>query len=765
MPSEELRSYTGALRDRLGSLGVDVASLSALTAAAEQLGQLLDAGPGTVSEAAWRSAVAEWENARSAVLGHLGRATLGALTELPVVNDLIGDAGSLATNGINAELDVGPVHVAVRTAMLYLDPPIIPGVELPPVPIGPFQLGSVSATLTPPSSGGGSSLPGGGSLVRLPGPGALERGWGGTLSVPVPPVLVTASAVFSVEGNDPSFLAVLGIQFLPPVQLSFGFALDRVGGILGVNRTLDTDNLTAAVRTGAAGDALFQVRPPEDPGAVAGTLDRLFPRRTGSHVFGPSLKLTWLSLGPAGSMVSLDLAVVVQVPDGRVAILGVSRIGIPGLPGVLNLRLDMLGLIDPVERLVTIDASLVDSHVLGIFEISGDAALRLSWGSQPYVVVSVGGFFPGFDPRPAKLPPLRRVGMSQSVPGIGIEMRVEGYFAVTANTIQLGGRIEVGINVSVLSARGFIEADAILQLRPFRFQARIAAGFSVSAGGFDFASVHLSGQIAGPGPLTVQGSLSISVFLFEISWDETFTIGSGPADALPVSRPLLDVLAEELGKHENLRAATTSDPLVVLRPRPPTPGKALVPPTGTLLVQQRIAPLGIPISRLQGVPLPGTRAAQIPGGGADVRDSFAPGVFLNLTDAELVNRPPFEFLPAGKVLTPPDPALDTFPQAAEERTIEQVVIDTRTGKLTSMSRNSPWLDHAFASSIIDAASAEPALSDRSPVLSATSEAWTALGSGQTYDSASTAHEWARAAHSQAVPSADLTAAVPLGGVL
>ena len=494
------------------------------------------------------------------MLDGLRMATLGTLAGIPLLNELT-HAASFATKGINADLDIGPVHIAARTAVLYVDPPVIPGVDLSPVPIGPFALGAIEASLTPPSSGGGASLPGGGSLVRLPptGGGGLERGWGGAISVPVPPVLVTASAILAVDGSDPSFLAVLGIQFIPPIQLSFGFALDRVGGVVGINRSMDTDALRVAVRTGAAGDVLLQVRPPDDPLAVAGTLDRIFPRRTGVHVIGPSLRLTWLSVGPSGSMVSLDLVVVVQIPDGRVAILGVARIGIPGLPGVLNLRIDMLGLVDPVEKLVSIDASLVDSHVLGVFEIYGDAALRLSWGSEAYVVVSIGGFFPGFDPKPAKLPSLRRVGMAQSVPGSGITLRVEGYFAVTANTVQLGGRFEAGISVAVLDARGFIETDAILQLRPFRFQARIAAGFSVSAGGFDFASVQLSGQISGPGRSWCKGRCRCRCSCS--SWSSTRPSRSAaarPTCFRPPSR-LLEVVAAELAQQRQRALAEHHD--------------------------------------------------------------------------------------------------------------------------------------------------------------------------------------------------------------
>lgn len=767
MDGAELIDFVAGLHERLAEAAVGTADLTAdiaaFRAATEQLAQFLDQSPGTVSPPEWRAAVDDLERTRSRVLGFIAKATAGALADAPLFKSVLGDAEEITTTGLRADLDLGPVHITASSGVLYLMPPKLAGdVELPPIPIGPFLLSAVEATIASPFGDGGPSMPGGGVLVRLSHPDSSDRGWGGRIEVPLPPVQVSATAILAVDGTAPSFLAVLGLQFVPPIQLSFGFSLDRVGGIIGVNRTMRVDELRAAIRTGAAADALFQIRPPSDPAVFAIALDRLFPRNNGSHLVGPSFKLSWLSFGEQGSLLALDLAVIVEVPVGRVAILGSARMGIPNLPAILNLQLDLLGLLDPVEKLVSIDASLVNSHILGIFEVYGDAALRLSWGSQPYVVVSIGGFFPGFDPKPAKLPPIRRIGMSQSVPGGVITLRVEGYVAVTSNSLQMGGRIEAGIDF-LIKAHGFIETDALIQFRPFRFQARIAAGFSVSVAGLSFGSVHLSGQVSGPGPIVIQGSLSISVFLFEISWDQTFTLGSGPADALLPSRPLLDILADELGKKEALRAANTSDPHVVLAPRPPSPGFALVPPTGTLQVVQRTAPLGIPLDRVHGLPLDGKQGARITGSGNDVLDGFTPASFLNLTDAELLNRKSFEDLPAGKVLTPVDPLLTNFPSVAEKRKIHQIVIDTRTGT-TLEDKNASPISLTHLSTMLAASQAEPSLSDPTPVLSAVREQWVEVGTGTMHQSATAAHEFARG-NTVAVSAADLDEPVDLTGVM
>lgn len=303
--------------------------------------------------------------------------------------------------------------------------------------------------------------------------------------------------MLAVIDGQPSFLAILGISFLPPIQLSFGFSLDRVGGIVGVNRHADLDRLRDAVRTGTAGDVLFAVQPPSSPLALVTAADQLFPAQLGTHLVGPSLRLSWLSFGPAGSLISLDLGVVMEIPTGKVIILGVARVAIPGLDFLLNLRLDLLGVIDPPQQLLSVDASLVDSHALGIFQIYGDAAMRFSWGDPGYFVASVGGFYPGFNPEPPKIPALRRVGMSVENPIPIIDLRAEGYFAITSNSIQFGGRLETGIDV-VIQAHGFIQVDAIVQFRPFHFEAQISAGFDVSVDGFSFASVTLSGAISCP---------------------------------------------------------------------------------------------------------------------------------------------------------------------------------------------------------------------------------------------------------------------------
>src|SRR5262249_42576216 len=151
---------------------------------------------------------------------------------------------------------------------------------------GPYQPLGISASIPSPFGGGGG-LPGGGSVLRLPS----GAGFAGLLHIPLGVVAVDASAVLErLPDGTPSFLAVLGVLFAPPIQLSFGFSLDRVGGIVGIHRQANTDALARAIRTGAAGNALFAVTPPASPGALIGDLQQFFHAAFGRHIVGPTLR-------------------------------------------------------------------------------------------------------------------------------------------------------------------------------------------------------------------------------------------------------------------------------------------------------------------------------------------------------------------------------------------------------------------------------------------------------------------------------------------
>src|SRR5213079_789053 len=144
--------------------------------------------------------------------------------------DLASDVGRIGREGIHGGFDLGPVHLEVSSALLVVQPPG----PTPAAAIGPLQVGAIAATMSSPF--GGKGLPGGGSLLRMP-----DGSFGGTLELPLGAVQVSASAIVGLFDGQPSLLAIMGVAFIPPIQLSFGFSLDRVGGIVGVNRHVNSD--------------------------------------------------------------------------------------------------------------------------------------------------------------------------------------------------------------------------------------------------------------------------------------------------------------------------------------------------------------------------------------------------------------------------------------------------------------------------------------------------------------------------------------------
>jgi hypothetical protein len=87
---------------------------------------------------------------------------------------------------------------------------------------------------------------------------------------------------------------------------------------------------------------------------------------------------------------------------------------------------------------VAIDATLHDSRLVR-FPLTGDMALRLSYGDQPAFAFAVGGFNPRFAPPPA-FPALERLTLTLAKDGGNPTIVCQTYLALTSNTAQLGVR-------------------------------------------------------------------------------------------------------------------------------------------------------------------------------------------------------------------------------------------------------------------------------------------------------------------------------------
>lgn len=491
---------------------------------------------------------------------------------------------------------------------------------------------------------------GGGFLALDPAAGRYS----GVLQLKLTFIDIVAFAIYeTIPASAPgpvSFVAVMGVRFPAGIQLGFGFMLTGVGGMIGMNRRANADVLRERLASGAAGNTLFCEDPVRNAPSLLGDLAAFFPASAGGFLVGPTLQIGWMFI------VRLDLGLIIEFPGpSRILIIGSARamIGVSEDLALLFLRMDIFGEINFAESLLAFDAALVNSRALGILKLTGGMAFRLHWGSNPYVVLSIGGFHPRFDPGPLRLPAPARVGGSLDISVVvEIWVRLEMYLAFTSNTLQAGARVEAGMELGPMSARGFFAFDALLQFRPFYFEADFSAGFHVDVFDFSLASVEVSGSISGPGPVVIRGEASVRKLFLKVSASVTFRLGEDNADKPTPVPSLVRALEPELSIVANLRVEG-EDRQVFLKPERAPAAGILLTPKGSLIWEQKRLPLETTIHRLEGVDLGGAHLLRLdpfPGWATSTAtDWFSPGAFtdLDLKASQTLNNTTFQELPSG----------------------------------------------------------------------------------------------------------------------
>ncbi len=673
-------------------------------------------------------------------------AAIADAVPIPAIADLLEDADLVGPQGLELVADVGPLHVEVRSPSVTLvDPHDGSLVVLGPLPPNAF-VAALDAT----------PVEGGGTLVRLP------DGLSGVLTADLGFAQAAALASLREVNGEPSFLAVLAAGFTPGVQLGFGFQLGRVGGVVGINRSLSTDALSLRIADGSAAKVLFPLDIGKDAVATLRAAEDLFRPSVGSIVAGPTFRLSWLEVAGKG-FIAADMGVLVELPGPRrIAIVGVVKAGIDP---VIRLNANVAGVLDFVQERATIDAALVDSGALGIFTVYGDLAFATCWGPVSYTVLSMGGFYPGFRPEPAQLRPLKRLGLALDNPLPGLRLKAEGYVAATSNTLQLGGRLDVGYDAGIASLSGFIGVDALVQFTPFHFHADLAAGLDVRFLGQTFVGVNFSGTLDAPGPMTIAGRLTVETFLKDFHFNDTWTFGSPtPLPAIPPLRAV-DVVAGEVAAR-NLRSLGGADPMVLLAPVEAEGGLAVVTARNGVEWRQHLVPLETPIDRVNGTPTGSTQtvtaALTSPVlSGQDVLDRFAPGSFITLTAAEALNGPTYDDLPAGLKVT--GTSVDGNDVPADNQI--QVLVKVRRETLPLFTPLAGATAFAFSSgalTMVQQRDQAAAVATRDAQVTITPASWMA-GSAQ-HDTQTQAFQAAKVGGGAVLAKADFDKSITLAGI-
>lgn len=594
-----------------------------------------------------------------------------------------GEGGTLTvTASLDASLRLGPVQASV--AGLGLRAEIGAGA-------GAFGAVDVRLGLKPPDGVGlavdAGPVSGGGFLycdaAKGQYAGAVHVEVAGFLSLKAVGLLNTkmpdGSPIRMPDGREGYSLLVIVAGEFPPIQLGFGFTLNGVGGLVGINRTVDVDVLRAGVKTRALDSVMFPPDPVANAPAIIATLSRVFPVAPGRYVFGPMVRLGWGS----PTLLTIDAGLVLELPSPvRLLILGRMRLALPSEQApVVSVNLDVLGVVDVEQGEVSVDATLYDSSVAG-FVLTGDMALRARWKGDTTFALSAGGFHPSFTPPPG-FPALRRMEIALASGG-NPRLSLQAYLALTSNTAQLGARLSVWAEALGFTASGVLSFDALLQFTPFHLRVEVNGAVELRRGDTSVCAITLYVSLTGPAPWRARGRGVVHVLGAEVEVRFDVTVGRAEAPPLPAPVDLADALRTALADPRSWTAQLPprGEGGFTLRDVTLPAGTILAHPLGGLSVTQRVLPLGVALEQAGNAPIAGetrfdlksVRYGTRSGPGTPLTDAFARAQFFRLSDDAKLSAPSFERFEAGRSVVTAALARDDT-AAPRDLTYRTIVVD------------------------------------------------------------------------------------------
>lgn len=504
-------------------------------------------------------------------------------------------------------------------------------------------------------------------LSPVEGGGLIELGdkeYRGALALKFQSIGFSAFGILNTElpGGQPGFSFAASIFGEFNLPLGYGFFLTGLGGIIGINRTIDTGALRDVLYEGRLDNLLFPADPIANAATILDDMAAILPAREGQHVFGPVARIGW----GVPTLVAIKLGVVIEVgSEVRLLILGGLSCELPTPEAALvSLKLSFFGEIDFNAGTISFDATLQGSRIL-TFALSGDVALRTGWAPGIEHIISFGGLHPQF-PRPANLPDLRRISLDFGTNNPRIT--VSGYTAITLNSLQFGADLQLYakgpkiIFVGQLAAEGWAYFNALIIFDPFAFSANLGGGLKLLVDGETVCGLGFDVTLTGPNRFTIDGKVWVTVFGVDIdfairhSWGSPESLPPTIADPAQVLRAALEAVRIE-------PVAATGGGAV--RYLDIDPALAVLDPAGGARLSQNRLPLGVRIERIGEGTIPGgaladirlSRAGQPLTGTTPVTADFVHGHYFQTTQAEKLRATAYDRLKAGVTLA--SPAVDS----------------------------------------------------------------------------------------------------------
>ncbi|KAB2916130.1 MAG: hypothetical protein F9K23_08450 [Bacteroidetes bacterium] len=531
-----------------------------------------------------------------------------------------------------------------------------------------------------------------------------------------------------------SFLAIISVKFTPAVQLGYGFTLNKVGGILGLHRVMDADNIRTGVRDGSMSKVMFPTEPSKNAPAIISQLESYFPTAEGSFVFGPMAEIGW----GTPTLISLELALIIQINPFNIGIAGILKSLLPSAEeALLKLQVAFFGEINIPKKFIKFDASIFDSTLL-TFSLSGDMVVRVFWGDKGGFLISVGGFHPSFTV-PAEMEvkhPVRRLSITL-IDTRNFRIKSETYFAVTSNTVQFGTKVDLFAGFSEFSISGLVQFDALVYFKPkFSFEVDLHASVAAKAFGKKLMGVDVSLHLSGPNNWNARGTGKFEILFidFEIDFNETW--GERKADEEPPAINVYNLFENSIKEKNNWELVYEQHDSTLVSFRKVDSSDLIYLPGSILTFNQRAVPLGVPIDKYgnhkveRQNPVDGkdkfeiTRVelwladvAQITPSTTnfplvleDLKEQFAPGEFFTLSNANdssakaqgFLKAPSFQLYKSGATTQLPDAFVNPYEFSYIRRKslkLQEIYVDSTENDANNIAVVVPEKQESFNNSL------------------------------------------------------------------
>lgn len=559
------------------------------------------------------------------------------------------------------EIELGPLLISINQIGTQLN---VGFPEDRSGDFGPIQVGDFGF-ISPNQIGlkvNGQAITGSGFLSSDP----TNHRYAGILALQLQTIDLTAIGLITTRlpNNKKGFSMLISVStfFNPPIELSFGFNIVAVGGLLGLNRTMNVEALRQKVLNGSIDSVMFPKDVIKNANRIISDLRTIFPPKDKHFVIAPFLRIGW----GTGKLVEVDVAILLEFPfKGRVILLGSVGVYLPTKEKPISqLNIDVIGDFNIAAEYIQVEGRLRKGSHIATIALSGGFAFVLSWDKRPQFLFSVGGYHPRYK-KPARFPEIPRLtAIIQK--GDKLTLTCACYQAITSNSFQVGFRADLMLRYKKATIEGFFSFDTLIYFDPFYFEAEINLGVLVRYKKKKLAGIELSFLLSGPRPWTVKGFAKIKIAFIKFKIKFKLTWGARQKAAPKILQPniLLEKLGQELSSIDSwaakMPAHLSSGEL--LRTIDEANNVVLLHPAGYLEVRQTVVPLNHQIKKygtalLEGQPTFVIHRIDI--GETNVlkntsrqalKEYFARGQYEELSNNEKISTPDFELFEAGYIL-------------------------------------------------------------------------------------------------------------------